>query len=143
MPNVSTCLQLLYCIAHMKKCSKQQRNESKRLKPSCRWIGGWTGAFALNALIATYFLIFGVGFGIWAAISNLASNVHQYSVFAKCYQVSTTQQLLLHTVVLDWASSFKASLQLYMFGAGEDCCWYLAWCTVKDPQSPYSHTWVL
>ena len=58
------------------------------LKPWCRWIGGWTGAFAINALIATYFLIFGVGFGIWAAISNLVSNVQQYSVFAKCYQVS-------------------------------------------------------
>ena len=58
------------------------------LKPWCRWIGGWTGAFAINALIATYFLIFGVGFGIWAAISNLISNIHQYSVFATCYQVS-------------------------------------------------------
>ena len=54
----------------------------------CRWIGGWTGAFVLNALIASYFLIFGVGFGIWAALANLISNVHQYSVFAKCYQVS-------------------------------------------------------
>ena len=58
------------------------------LKLWCRWIGGWTGAFAINALIATYFLIFGVGFGIWAAISNLVANVNQYSVFAKCYQVS-------------------------------------------------------
>jgi hypothetical protein len=58
------------------------------LKPCYRWLGGWTGAFAINALIATYFLIFGVGFGIWAAISALVSNVHQYSVFARCYQVS-------------------------------------------------------
>ena len=68
----------------------------QRTEPSCRWIGGWTGAYALNALIATYFLIFGVGFGIWAAIANLASNVHQYSVFAKCYQVDcdTPQPLL-------------------------------------------------
>ncbi|CAL5229390.1 g12708 [Coccomyxa viridis] len=56
------------------------------LKPPPRWIGGWTGAFVLNALIASYFLIFGVGFGIWAALANLISNVHQYSVFAKCYQ---------------------------------------------------------
>jgi len=52
----------------------------------CRWIGGWTGAFILNALIAVYFLTFGVGFGIWAALKNLISNIHAYSVFAKCYQ---------------------------------------------------------
>ena len=58
------------------------------LKVLRRWIGGWTGAFAINALIATYFLIFGVGFGIWAALSNLVANVHHYSFFAKCYQVS-------------------------------------------------------
>ena len=58
------------------------------LMPACRWVGGWTGAFALNAFIASYFLVFGVGFGIWAAIANLASNIHQYSVFAKCYQAS-------------------------------------------------------
>ena len=54
---------------------------------ACRWIGGWTGAFIINAVIASYFLTFGVGFGIWAALKNLIDNINKYSVFAKCYQV--------------------------------------------------------
>ena len=72
------------------------------LQPLCRWIGGWTGAFALNAFIATYFLIFGVGFGIWAALANLISNVHQYSVFAKCYQASCNAVPGLHPSDEGW-----------------------------------------
>lgn len=75
------------------------------LKVLRRWIGGWTGAFAINALIATYFLIFGVGFGIWAALSNLVANVHHYSFFAKCYQVSCNTSIHLHFLSLDWARS--------------------------------------
>ena len=54
---------------------------------ACRWIGGWTGAFIINAIIASYFLTFGVGFGIWAALKNLVDNINKYSVFANCYQV--------------------------------------------------------
>ena len=55
---------------------------------ACRWIGGWTGAFIINAVIASYFLTFGVGFGIWAALKNLVDNINKYSIFANCYQVS-------------------------------------------------------
>lgn len=61
-----------------------------------RWIGGWTGAYILNASIATYFLTFGVGFGIWAALKNLINNIAKYSVFAKCYQVSTAVHAATH-----------------------------------------------
>ena len=68
----------------------------------CRWIGGWTGAYILDAFIAVYFLTFGVGFGIWAALKNLISNIHAYSVFAKCYQArifllcSGTKRVRMH-----------------------------------------------
>ena len=62
---------------------------------ACRWIGGWTGAFIINAIIASYFLTFGVGFGIWAALKNLVNNINKYSVFANCYQVRLCTDLLL------------------------------------------------
>ena len=61
---------------------------------ACRWIGGWTGAFIINAIIASYFLTFGVGFGIWAALKNLVDNINKYSVFANCYQVGLCTHLL-------------------------------------------------
>lgn len=61
--------------------------------------GGWTGAFTINAAIAGYFLIGGVGFGCWAAVSNLASNVHTLGLFAKCYQARSPMSIqTLHLV---------------------------------------------
>ncbi len=59
------------------------------LKPPPRWIGGWTGAFLLNIVITVYFLVFGVGFGAWAAVTNLINNVQNLGLFSSCYQVGT------------------------------------------------------
>ena len=56
------------------------------LKPPPKWIGGWTGAFLVNSIIAAYFLLFGVGFGAWAAVTNLINNVHNLGFFSGCYQ---------------------------------------------------------
>ena len=101
------------------------------LKALRRWIGGWTGAFAINALIATYFLIFGVGFGIWAALSNLVANIHHYSVFAKCYQVSCNTSIHLHFLSLDWARSMVTfTAQTTSSAQRSDHCGCLALCMV-------------
>jgi len=48
--------------------------------------GGWTTQLCLCAFLFVWFLVFGVGFGMWASILNLVQNVHTYSAFAECYQ---------------------------------------------------------
>jgi hypothetical protein len=70
------------------------------LKPPPAWIGGWLGAYLLNATIAGVFLVGGVGFGCWAAVENLASNVHTLGLFQKCYQVHVVpDHLSMHVVM--------------------------------------------
>lgn len=48
--------------------------------------GGWTTQLCLCAFLFVWFLVFGVGFGMWASILNLVQNVNTYSAFAECYQ---------------------------------------------------------
>ena len=88
---------------------------------ACRWIGGWTGAFLINAMIAAYFLTFGVGFGIWAALKNLVDNINKYSVFANCYQVRlctylppflSTMSLWSQPCLQDFAESTRSMYDL-------------------------------
>ncbi len=52
----------------------------------CRWIGGWTGVFLLNTLIAGTILIFGVGFGMYTAVKGFIAEIHSVGIFPKCYQ---------------------------------------------------------
>ncbi|DBA95338.1 TPA: Lymphocyte transmembrane adapter 1 [Trebouxia sp. C0006] len=54
-----------------------------------RFIGGWTVALTLNLFLFIYFLVFGVGFGTWASIKNLVSQINTLGVFANCYQCSS------------------------------------------------------
>ena len=57
-----------------------------------RFVGGWPVAFAICTFILIWFLIFGVGFGVWAAIKQLVDVVNQLGVFASCYQCASIQK---------------------------------------------------
>ncbi|KAL3149585.1 Lymphocyte transmembrane adapter 1 [Trebouxia sp. C0010 RCD-2024] len=48
--------------------------------------GGWATQLTLCVFLFIWFLVFGVGFGMWASILNLVQNVNTYSAFAECYQ---------------------------------------------------------
>lgn len=50
-----------------------------------RWLGGWTGAFALNAVITLVFLAAGLGAGGYSSIVALVEAVGTFGLFAKCY----------------------------------------------------------
>jgi len=52
----------------------------------CSLPGGWTTHMCLCSFLFVWFAVFGVGFGMWASITNLVQNVSTYSVFAECYQ---------------------------------------------------------
>ena len=52
----------------------------------CRFVGGCPVAFAICTFILDWFLVFGVGFGVWAAIKQLVDVVNQLVVFAPYYQ---------------------------------------------------------
>ena len=53
---------------------------------TCRLPGGWVTQLTLCVFLFIWFLVFGVGFGMWASILNLVQNVNTYSAFAECYQ---------------------------------------------------------
>ena len=48
-------------------CTAQQKREARCPRccrsHSCRWLGGWTGAFALNAIVVSSMAVGGLGFG--------------------------------------------------------------------------------
>ena len=48
-------------------CTAQQKREVRCPRccrsHSCRWLGGWTGAFALNAIVVSSMAVGGLGFG--------------------------------------------------------------------------------
>lgn len=50
------------------------------------FVGGCPVAFAICTFILDWFLVFGVGFGVWAAIKQLVDVVNQLVVFAPYYQ---------------------------------------------------------
>lgn len=59
--------------------------------PPPRWMvaaggGTWAFVFALNALIVVFFLVNGVGFGIYYSMKAFVDDVKTFSVFAACYQ---------------------------------------------------------
>ena len=74
---------------------------------ACRWIGGWTGAFLINAMIAAYFLTFGVGFGIWAALKNLVDNINK--VFCLC-QLLSSEALHLPSAIPQYNESLEPAM---------------------------------
>jgi len=63
--------------------------QCRKMMAAFRFIGGWTVALTLNLFLFIYFLVFGVGFGTWASIKNLVSQINTLGVFANCYQCSS------------------------------------------------------
>ena len=49
----------------------------------CSLPGGWATQLTLCVFLFIWFTVFGVGFGMWAAILNLVQNVNTYSAFAE------------------------------------------------------------
>jgi hypothetical protein len=50
-----------------------------------RWLGGWTGAFCLNAVIVISMTIGGLGMGGYSSVVALIEAIGSFGVFAKCY----------------------------------------------------------
>ncbi|KAK9807259.1 hypothetical protein WJX73_004186 [Symbiochloris irregularis] len=68
----------------------QERRDACPKRPLSRFFGkhGWSVAFAFNWVIFVVILVFGGGFGIWAAIKGIIDSAIDWGVFPKCYSCS-------------------------------------------------------
>ncbi|GBF93363.1 auxin transporter [Raphidocelis subcapitata] len=69
-----------WCLYYRKK----ENRDAAVLQPP-RWLGGWTGAFVLNAAVILIFLVAGLGAGGYSSIVALVEAVGTFGLFAKCY----------------------------------------------------------
>jgi hypothetical protein len=53
--------------------------------PPPRFIGGWTGAYILNAAIVIVMSVGGFGMGGYSSVVALVDSVATFGLFAKCY----------------------------------------------------------
>ncbi|KAI8476179.1 MAG: transmembrane amino acid transporter protein-domain-containing protein [Monoraphidium minutum] len=75
---------IIPCVAWSLYFRTKERRAAAVIQPS-RFIGGWTGAFVLNALVVLVMLVAGLGMGGYSSVIALIDAVSSFGVFSRCY----------------------------------------------------------
>lgn len=82
---MSFSVYIIPCMAYLLVFWKPASREDAAEKPG-KWMPSWKGIVFFNTFIICMIFVLGFGFGGWASISNLISQVSTFGVFEKCYQ---------------------------------------------------------
>ncbi|CAN6481341.1 unnamed protein product [Victoria cruziana] len=88
---VSFTVYIIPAVAHMLTFRSAGARENAVERPP-RFMGGWTGAYLLNAFVVGWVLVVGFGFGGWASMTNFVHQVNTFGLFTKCYQCPPSKQ---------------------------------------------------
>ncbi|KAL1217825.1 Auxin transporter-like protein 1 [Cardamine amara subsp. amara] len=72
-------------LAHILTYRSASSRQNAAEKPP-RMIGGWRGAYVVNAVVVVWVLVVGFGLGGWASVIHFVKQVDTFGLFAKCYQ---------------------------------------------------------